>query len=413
MKNKVVKRLFPLLLAGCLLTMFLISQRPPEDGWSDLDGRTVDYLDGQPVTGWQDFDGNRYYFGDDGFLRTGWQEIDGDRYYFDDSGKMVTGWFSDAHYLHPDGTLATDWLELDGKLYYLGQDGRLKKGVVEMEDGSRYLLNEQGFVSFGWTTVSDRLYYADTEGHPVHGWQEINGKLHFFEESGAAASGWLKMDGFMHYFYNDGAPAQGKLLIDGQTHYFASNGQHLQLVNPWHFVPEDYTVDLVPITDTHQIASIAYEDFIDMMTDCTAAGHVPAVCSSYRTHEYQEMLYQNRINRYVKAGYSEDRAIELAGQSVAVPGTSEHQLGLALDIVDDNNWHLDSTQAKMPTQQWLMANSWRYGWILRYPSEKSEFTGIIYEPWHYRYVGRTIAKEIHEMGVCLEEYLDILTDSVG
>ena len=98
---------------------------------------------------------------------------------------------------------------------------------------------------------------------------------------------------------------------------------------------------------------------------------------------------------------------------MAVPGTSEHQLGLALDIVDNKNWYLDESQAKMPTQIWLMENSWRYGWILRYPGEKSHLTGIIYEPWHYRYVGKTVAKEIHELGICLEEYLDMLTVSVG
>lgn len=415
MRNKKIKRLFPLLLAVCTLAVIFISrqQRPPEDGWATVDGQTVYYLQGQTLTHWQYLEGNRYYFAEDGFLRTGWQEIGGNRYYFDESGALVTGWFAGAHYFHPDGTLATGWLELDGKYYYLGQDGRVKKGIVEMEDGSEYLLNEQGFVSSGWTTVFDRLYYADNEGHPLYGWQEIDGKKHYFEESGAAASGWLKMDGFTYYFYTDGAPAQGKLVIDGQTHYFASTGQQILLVNPWHTVPEDYTVDLVPINETHKTASIAFEDFMDMFADCEAAGYKPVVCSSYRTQEYQEMLYQNRVNRYLWAGHPEEEAIELAGQSVAVPGTSEHQLGLALDIVDEDNTKLDESQAEMPTQQWLMANSWRYGWILRYPSEKSEHTGIIYEPWHYRYVGRTVAKEIHAMGVCLEEYLEILTDSVG
>lgn len=413
MKNKTVKRLFPLLLAVCVLLMYVLSRPAPESGWSAIEGQTVYYAEGQPVTGWQEIDGNRYYFGDDGYLRTGWQEIDGSRYCFDDTGIMHTGWFANAHYFHPDGKLATGWLDLDGKRYYLGSDGRLKKGIVEEADGSKYLLGEQGFVSYGWTEVNGKLYYADTEGHPVQGWQEIDGKKHYFEASGVAASGWIGMDGFDYYFYTDGAPAQGKLTIDGTDHYFASTGQHLLLVNPWHPLPEDYTVELVPITETHQIAAIAYEDYLDMMTDCKAAGHVPAVCSSYRTQEYQEMLYRNRIDRYVWAGHTEEKATELAGQSVAIPGTSEHQLGLALDIVDNNNWHLDESQAEMPTQQWLMANSWRYGWILRYPSEKSEITGIIYEPWHYRYVGRTVAKEIFEMGVCLEEYLEILTDSVG
>ena len=90
---------------------------------------------------------------------------------------------------------------------------------------------------------------------------------------------------------------------------------------------------------------------------------------------------------------------------VAVPGTSEHQLGLALDIVDMNHQILDESQEETDTQQWLMAHSWEYGFILRYPNDKSEITGIIYEPWHYRYVGRDAAREIYEQGVCLEEYL--------
>ena len=94
-----------------------------------------------------------------------------------------------------------------------------------------------------------------------------------------------------------------------------------------------------------------------------------------------------------------------AAKEVAVPGTSEHQLGLAVDIIDTNNWNLDESQESMPTQQWLIANSWRYGFILRYPNGTTNITGIIYEPWHYRYVGCQVAKEIYERGITLEEYL--------
>ena len=90
---------------------------------------------------------------------------------------------------------------------------------------------------------------------------------------------------------------------------------------------------------------------------------------------------------------------------VAVPGTSEHQLGLALDIVDADNQLLDESQENTAVQKWLMEHSWEYGFILRYPNDKSEITGIIYEPWHYRYVGKEDAEKIHSQGVCLEEYL--------
>ncbi len=103
---------------------------------------------------------------------------------------------------------------------------------------------------------------------------------------------------------------------------------------------------------------------------------------------------------------TESRAKEEAFHTVAKPGTSEHHLGLAVDIVDGNHQLLDETQEHTAVQQWLMDNSWKYGFILRYPTGKSEITGIIYEPWHYRYVGVKAAGEIHRNGLCLEEYLD-------
>ena len=105
-------------------------------------------------------------------------------------------------------------------------------------------------------------------------------------------------------------------------------------------------------------------------------------------------------------GYSQERAEEAAGELVAVPGTSEHQLGLALDIVDVANQVLDERQENTEVQKWLMKNSWKYGFILRYPTDKSDITGISYGPWQYRYVGKEAAKEIYEAGICLEEYLN-------
>ena len=95
---------------------------------------------------------------------------------------------------------------------------------------------------------------------------------------------------------------------------------------------------------------------------------------------------------------------------MAVPGTSEHQLGLAVDIVDTANQHLDESQETTDVQKWLLQNSWKYGFILRYPSDKSDITGIIYEPWHYRYVGKDAAKAIYEEGICLEEYVARLAE---
>ena len=174
-------------------------------------------------------------------------------------------------------------------------------------------------------------------------------------------------------------------------------------------------MELVAVNKDHQIAKVAYSSLMQMLTDCENAGHQPVICSSYRTQEYQEGLFQRKVERLLEEdnGYTDAEARTIAARSVAVPGTSEHQLGLAADIIDNRNWNLDESQAQMPTQQWLMEHSWRYGWILRYPNEKSNLTGIIYEPWHYRYVGKEVAAEIHELGVCLEEYLQMLTIGIG
>ena len=176
-------------------------------------------------------------------------------------------------------------------------------------------------------------------------------------------------------------------------------------MNPWNFLPEDYELTLKQLDNGHAVDERCYPDLQEMMDACRADGLSPMICSSYRTQEKQEYLYQNKINRLVAQGYSQEDAVAAAGTVVAVPGTSEHQLGLALDIVDVNNQNLDESQESTAVQQWLMAHSWEYGFILRYPNDKSEITGIIYEPWHYRYVGREAAEEIYSQGVCLEEYL--------
>jgi D-alanyl-D-alanine carboxypeptidase len=147
-----------------------------------------------------------------------------------------------------------------------------------------------------------------------------------------------------------------------------------------------------------------------MLKDCRAAGHGVLVVSTYRTHAQQTYLHNRMINRYLGYGYSKTAAKKKASTISAVPGTSEHQLGLAVDIIDTRSWQLDESQEDQPAQKWLMENSWKYGFILRYPPDTTEFTGIIYEPWHYRYVGKEIAAELHELGVTLEEYLRDLTE---
>lgn len=181
---------------------------------------------------------------------------------------------------------------------------------------------------------------------------------------------------------------------------------NLRLVNAAHPLPEDFTApELTQLRNRQAIDKRAYPALQQMMDDARAAGLQPLICSSYRTRTTQERLFQNKIDRLVKQGYSREEAESLAAEWVARPGTSEHEAGLAVDIVDTNYQILDKQQEQTPVQQWLMEHCADYGFILRYPPDKSDLTGIGYEPWHYRYVGEEAAKEIMEQGICLEEYL--------
>lgn len=179
----------------------------------------------------------------------------------------------------------------------------------------------------------------------------------------------------------------------------------LTLVNFENTIPKDWKVDLVQLNNGQSVDRRIYDDLIAMLQAAKSEGLNPLICSTYRTNEKQEQLYQNKVSEYLSQGYSKVEASDKAAFWVARPGTSEHQLGLAVDIVSTKNQRLDRSQENTVEQQWLIQNSWKYGFVLRYPTNKNSITGVGYEPWHYRYVGKEHAKKINELGVCLEEYV--------
>lgn len=170
---------------------------------------------------------------------------------------------------------------------------------------------------------------------------------------------------------------------------------------------EGYVPELATVVEEYQLDARCSARCWEMMQACRDEGAgYPMICSAYRTQEYQEMLYTNKVIRLMEEEWVPyEDALVLAAEAVAVPGTSEHQLGLAADIMDETYPYLNEWQENTGTQIWLMKHSPEYGFILRYPAGTSDITGIMYEPWHYRYVGEKFAAEITKRGITLEEYV--------
>lgn len=196
-----------------------------------------------------------------------------------------------------------------------------------------------------------------------------------------------------------------------QSRIKAYNDALLVLVNPWNEIDAEYTPLLKTVEDGFRLDRRCADALEKMLFDCREAGHFPVICSAYRTREYQQALFDRKVERVMATGVSMYEAPEIAAMSVAVPGTSEHQLGLAVDLIDYFYTNLDEGQERTGTQKWLMANCTDYGFILRYPNGTTDITGIIYEPWHYRYVGKAAAREITELGITFEEYLKIKSNA--
>lgn len=183
---------------------------------------------------------------------------------------------------------------------------------------------------------------------------------------------------------------------------------NLILVNKTHSIPQNYLVNLKEVEYGHSVDERIAEALTNMLTDARKQGLSPVICSSYRTQQKQERLYNDKVNEYIWSGNSKETAKDLASYWVAIPGTGEHQTGLAVDIVSSKYQILDEKQEQTKEQQWLIENSYKYGFILRYPTEKKQITMINYEPWHYRYVGVENALYIKENNICLEEYIEYL-----
>lgn len=397
---------------------YLDEKGEPLSGWmQDADGET--YYFGQScamVTGWQEIEGKRYFFGGNGVMRTGWQEegnqrryfhndgtpaedwenVDGLRRYFLDDGLLATGWQTidgAKHYLSQDGAVVTGWLEQPEGLYYLNDQGIPLGGLNQLEGGTYYFYEGSGLMAQGLVDLGGGRYYFGEDGVMQTGWQTMEGGTFFFEESGKMHTGWMQEDEYRYYFNEDGTMAVTPTVIDGETCYFTPDGIYVLLVNYRNPMPESYKPNLVRYGEWARVDQVAEQHLRQMILDCRASGVECWLNCGYRSQDEQTTILNERTKEYQQKGLSFDEAYAKALETVALPGYSEHETGLAMDVVC----------SVYPT--WLHEHCWEYGFILRYPEDKADITGIIFEHWHYRYVGTKVSMAMKDTGLTLEEYV--------
>lgn len=388
----------------------------PVSGWLDIGGARYHFNDdGTPQTSWQEIGGVTYYFQEDGAMATGWQELEGKTYYFAGNGTMVDGWLylETGYYYLNKGVLATGWQDIDGKRHYFDENGVMAVGFTQI-GGNTYYFDEEGVLLTGRETINERIFYFGDDGVMRTGWDEtdegrryyyedgpmargwthIGEELYYFQEDGLLYTGWLTLGEYSYYLHSDGHAATGPTEIDGQLHYFTPKGIEIVLVNAKNPVPDYYTRNLKNVVGYHDVDERCYDALTQMLADCSAAGISYNFNSAYRTIKEQAEILELRTAEHMQTydlNYTDAKAKAL--ETVALPGTSEHHLGLAVDLLGKE------------AIAWFQEHCWDYGFILRYTAEKYPITGIIDEPWHFRYVGWEVAQDIKASGLCLEEYL--------
>lgn len=198
---------------------------------------------------------------------------------------------------------------------------------------------------------------------------------------------------------------RGEMDADGGLKILPEDMWCLILTNAEYPVPEDYEVELEAIPGTEQsVDKRIYEPLMTMIGDMKDQGLSPIVCSGYRTLDKQEKLFNRKVLSFVKAGHTKEESYNLARQTISIPGSGEHCLGLAVDFYTRRYHKLERAFEDTPESKWLVEHAQDYGFVMRYGENKTDITGIQYEPWHYRYVGVEAANYMKDNELSLEEF---------
>ena len=229
---------------------------------------------------------------------------------------------------------------------------------------------------------------------------------------GYTSNGWykIKYDGSEHFvsaeFLSDEKPeVEREVFAVPEGYRFQTDDDYFFVVNKDRHLPEDYEIETDFVQGSYELEAVAAQHCREMIEAAKKEGIELKVLSAYRTVEYQKNLFERNVkSRMEEYGMSYDEAYYDVSINIAPPGGSEHNAGLAVDIIDTKHWDTYEEFENTKEFKWLIEHCTEYGFILRYPNGKEDITGYIYEPWHYRYVGLNNAEAVMASGLCLEEY---------
>ncbi|MCD8108420.1 MAG: D-alanyl-D-alanine carboxypeptidase family protein [Oscillospiraceae bacterium] len=235
--------------------------------------------------------------------------------------------------------------------------------------------------------------------------------------TGEVSNGWYRIDynGTTGYVSGDYLREDEVITEDEYTtldsddeYYFQTEEDYLILVNKTNLLPDDYKIETDTVQGSYEMEKTAAY-YCKLMIEAAAADGINLkVLSAYRTVAYQQKLFDRNVeSRMEDDGMTYEEAYADTAQNIAPAGGSEHNAGLVVDIITENDWDTYTDFDQTEEFAWLQEHAAEYGFILRYPEGKEDITGFVYEPWHYRYVGVKYAADIQASGLCLEEYLGI------
>ena len=320
-------------------------------------------------------------------VTSGWVQKDGVWYYYDEQGNPVTNTWKGSYYLKSDGKMAqSEWVYDTSyqSWYYLKSDGSYARNEWQ---GSYYLKSNGKMAQSEWVyDVSyQSWYYLKSDGsYARNAWQ---GSYYLKSNGKMAVNEWV--DGGRYYvdgsgLWNSNSDSNTKVTNKGLYYSVQGKYDEILVVNKHYPLSKDYNPGENPT---------AKAAFLKLIAQMQKEGYaVSNNYSGFRSYGTQAQLYQSYVNREGQAA---------ADRYSARPGYSEHQTGLAFDVIGTNGHLVEDESAA----QWLLDHAADYGFVVRYLKGKESVTGYMHEEWHLRYVGKE-AKEIAASGLTLEEYYE-------